>query len=652
MNSRRTHRQDSSSTTSPSSPSRSIDSSNSSLDSSQSGTAVIRNPVMPRASASNPQELVCLPGETQEAEYTDIEYHCPFSTPSALKGTLKITNYRLFFRPDDSPLILDVPLGFVSKVEKIGRARTSAEGNYGLDIICKDVRNIKFFLNKNKMAEVGRGRKDIFECLITRCFPLSHEQKLFCFTYGLHKEQFGHNTNGWTLYNVQQEFKRQGLQNRGSMWTLSRINEKYALCETYPAILGIPSITAVTEEDLLEVAKFRSKERIPVLSWLHKESGASITRCAQPLVGVTGKTSKADQKLIQQIRESNPQFDKIVIYDARPRVNALANKARGGGYEDEEDYDSMEFVFLDIHNIHVMRESLRRVKDMCFPAIDDQKWLSNLEASQWLDHGKQILSGAVKIVEKVSSHKTSCVVHCSDGWDRTSQLTSLSMLLLDSYYRTLTGFMVLIEKEWLSFGHKFGHRIGHGENEHNDPDRSPVFVQWIDCVWQVTQQFPNAFEFNEYFLTTILDHLYSCLFGTFLYNSEKERKDAMLSENSKSLWSFILSKRPMFLNPMYCGSLDTNKVLSPIASIRYMKFWKGYYCRWNPRMRPQDSVHDRHAQLLSMRDQLQAKVDSLTRELENKNKSKDLALGGPKRQGGPPGNISSMASRFESTINI
>ena len=42
-----------------------------------------------------------------------------------------------------------------------------------------------------------------------------------------------------------------------------------------------------------------------------------------------------------------------------------------------------------------------------------------------------------------------------------------------------------------------------------------------------------------------------------------------------------------------------------------MKFWKGYYCRWNPRMRPQDSVHLRHAQLLSLRDQLQAKVMSV-----------------------------------------
>lgn len=118
---------------------------------------------------------------------------------------------------------------------------------------------------------------------------------------------------------------------------------------------------------------------------------------------------------------------------------------------------------------------------------------------------------------------TSVVIHCSDGWDRTSQLTALSMLLLDPYYRTIRGFECLIEKEWLSFGHKFQQRIGHGDNRHSDADRSPVFLQFLDCVWQVTKQYPNAMEFNEHFLITILDHLHSCRFGTFLFNTERER---------------------------------------------------------------------------------------------------------------------------------
>uniref|UniRef100_A0A1A9UNK5 Myotubularin phosphatase domain-containing protein n=1 Tax=Glossina austeni TaxID=7395 RepID=A0A1A9UNK5_GLOAU len=100
-----------------------------------------------------------------------------------------------------------------------------------------------------------------------------------------------------------------------------------------------------------------------------------------------------------------------------------------------------------------------------------------------------------------------------------AQLTALAMLLLDPYYRTFRGF----EKELASFGHKFQQRIGHGDNRHSDADRSPVFLQFIDCVWQVSQQFPNAFEFNEHLLITIIDHLYSCRFGTFLCNTESER---------------------------------------------------------------------------------------------------------------------------------
>jgi hypothetical protein len=56
----------------------------------------------------------------------------------------------------------------------------------------------------------------------------------------------------------------------------------------------------------------------------------------------------------------------------------------------------------------------------------------------------------------------SVFVHCSDGWDRTAAISSLTQLMIDPYYRGLDGFAVLVEKEWCAFGHRFAHRCGTG----------------------------------------------------------------------------------------------------------------------------------------------------------------------------------------------
>ena len=68
----------------------------------------------------------------------------------------------------------------------------------------------------------------------------------------------------------------------------------------------------------------------------------------------------------------------------RPSVNAVANKAKGGGYENDEVYQNIDLVFLDIHNIHVMRESLRKLKEVVFPTIDDNHWYIAFWAHRFL----------------------------------------------------------------------------------------------------------------------------------------------------------------------------------------------------------------------------------------------------------------------------
>uniref|UniRef100_A0A673HWC4 Myotubularin-related protein 1-like n=1 Tax=Sinocyclocheilus rhinocerous TaxID=307959 RepID=A0A673HWC4_9TELE len=579
------------------------------------------------------EEAPRVPGETIKAIVKDVMYICPFS--GVVRGTLTITDYKLFFKSlvRDPPFVLDVNLGAISRLESIA-VQSHGENTQGLEIVCKakdtsvffhsslalglflflsslhtlsninscflpqDLRNPRFAYRKE-----GQSNLEVFEILSKYAFPLFHNLPLFAFKY---RETFPE--DGWKIYDPVAEYKRQGLPNES--WIISKVNSSYEVCETYPALLVLPS--NVTEDELKRVAAFRAKRRFPVLSWIHPESQAAIVRCGQPQVGPTDRRCREDERYLQTILDANAQSHKLCIFDARQSTVADTNKAKDGGYENESFYINVELNFLEIPNIHVMRESLRKLKEVVYPAIDQQRWFSSVDSTHWLEYIRLLLAGAVRIADRIESGKTSVVVHCSDSWDRTAQLTSLAMLMLDAHYRSLRGFQVLLEKEWLSFGHRFASRVGHGDGNHANSERSPLFVQFIDCVWQMTRQFPSAFEFNELFLITVLDHLYSCLFGTFLYNSEQERVSKEVYSKTVSLWSYVNSQLEEFTNPLYVNY--EHHVLYPVASLRHLELWVSYYVRWNPRMRPQVPVHQSLKELLVLKSELQKRVDELKRD--------------------------------------
>lgn len=65
-----------------------------------------------------------------------------------------------------------------------------------------------------------------------------------------------------------------------------------------------------------------------------------------------------------------------------------------------------------------------------------------------------------------------------------AQVMSVAQLLLDPYYRTIEGFRVLVDKEWMSYGHRFSHRSVQTSANQTTPI-APFFLQFLDIVHQV-----------------------------------------------------------------------------------------------------------------------------------------------------------------------
>jgi myotubularin-related protein 1/2 len=100
------------------------------------------------------------------------------------------------------------------------------------------------------------------------------------------------------LINIKSEiavFCFQGVNN--DAWRITRINEGYQVCDSYPTVWAVPK--TASDELLKQVATFRSRGRLPVLSWIHPISLATITRCSQPLVGVSSQITNTIQTHIQ-----------------------------------------------------------------------------------------------------------------------------------------------------------------------------------------------------------------------------------------------------------------------------------------------------------------------------------------------------------------
>ena len=160
---------------------------------------------------------------------------------------------------------------------------------------------------------------------------------------------------------------------------------------------------------------------------------------------------------------------------------------------------------------------------------------------------------------------------CSDGCDRTSQLSAMAQLLLDPHYRTISGFIALIEKDFCSFGHMFAKRSNPSSSEY-----SPIFLQYLDCSWQVLRQFPNAFEFNAKFLLAIAEGHQSSWSATFKGDCESDRKDV----TGPCLWQLI--DLEACRNAAHIPAAPGSPPLRPKVAMQAIHLWSDLYFLHSP----------------------------------------------------------------------
>uniref|UniRef100_A0A8C7JQ48 phosphatidylinositol-3,5-bisphosphate 3-phosphatase n=1 Tax=Oncorhynchus kisutch TaxID=8019 RepID=A0A8C7JQ48_ONCKI len=542
------------------------------------------NQIFPRKPPVLEEESLQVPFPELHGEFTEY-------VGRAEDAIIAMSRYRLHIKFKES--IVNVPLQLIETVE--------CRDMFQLHVTCKDCKVVRCQFSTLEQCQVWLKR------LSAAVRPPSLLEDLFSFAfhawcvgvYAGEKEQQGElcrpgeHVTSW----FKNEVERMGFDTQNA-WRISDINSK--LCSSYPQQLLVPAW--ITDKELENVAAFRSWKRFPAVVFRHQSTGAVIARCGQPEVSWWGWRNADDEHLVQSIAKAcavdgnlyhiKMSFDntdcynsevetlaiqpqKLLILDARSYAAAVANRAKGGGCECPEYYPNCEVVFMGMANIHSIRKSFQSLRFLCTQMPDPANWLSALESTKWLQHLSLLLKAALLVVNAVDRDHRPVLVHCSDGWDRTPQIAALSKLLLDPYYRTIEGFQVLVETEWLDFGHKFADRCGHGENSEDLNERCPVFLQWLDCVHQLQRQFPCSFEFNEAFLVKMVQHSYSCLFGTFLCNSGKEREDRRVRERTCSVWSLLRPANRVLRNMLYSSHSET--VLHPVCHVRNLLLWTAVY---------------------------------------------------------------------------
>ncbi|XP_043934641.1 myotubularin-related protein 10 isoform X2 [Protopterus annectens] len=538
-------------------------------------------------------EPVLLPGEIVVNEVNFVR-KCISSdtTKHDLWGKLLCTNFKIsFITEDPTPLqkfhlqnfLLgehDIPLTCIEQLVTVNdtkRKQKVLSSNQKLKfnpteliIYCKDFRIIRF-----RFDEAGpESAKKVCLALahytqptdIQLLFGFEYVGKLYsnpaCKTNGVDPGGGGGGYFQTSLFETYSDWDREIKRTGASDWRVSAVNKGYMMSICLPEYFVVPS--SLADQDLKIFSQQFVGRRVPVWCWNYT-NGSALVRMANWKEEFQ-QNKKIDQRICHAITRSHPQRNDV--------YRLLLDKT--------------------LPNIQEIQAAFVKLKQLCVnePYEEtEEKWLSSLESTRWLEYIRSILKISVEAAVMLDS-KRSVLLQEEEGRDLTCVVASLVQVMMDAHFRTVIGFQSLIQKEWIMAGYRFLDRCNHLSK--SDKEESPVFLLFLDCVWQLLEQYPAAFEFTETYLTVLYDSTWIPLFGTFLFNSPYHRVrqiiDFAMNKNIQcgdekglkfpSVWEWSLQfsakDQRLFNNPLYIGKKESY-IPNGSASIKSSKRNKKNY---------------------------------------------------------------------------
>ncbi|XP_071623692.1 myotubularin-related protein 9-like isoform X1 [Heliangelus exortis] len=483
----------------------------------------------------------------------------------AVKGTLCITSHHLLLSScpggDAQPSTLELWL-LIRNVDAVEKRLTGSSGTIVLH--CKDLKVLQLEI------------PGMEECLniASSIEALSSVDSVMMMYPFFYRPQSLKLEEGWSLFPLQRYFQQ--IASQTNRWRLSEVNQDFTTCPTYPPAVIVPA--GVDDESLKKVSRYRQGGRFPVLSYYHRENGTALLRSSQPLTGPNRKRCREDERLLGEVLDEGHRG---FVIDTRSAQAAKQARMTGGGTEPKSSYPQWRRLHRPLERGRPLQESFVKLVEACNdPSLSMDRWLSRLESCRWLSHVKAALSTACLAAQCMDREESSVLVHGAEGTDTTLLVTALVQVILDPSCRTLLGFQGLLEREWIEAGHPFHLRCARSASpQARLKQEAPLFLLFLDCVWQLSRQFPFSLEFGEHLLLTLFDNAYASAYGTFLCNNEKERCLCKVKESTHSLWAWLNQpgEKKKYLNPLYSPN---PLVIWPSIEPQSIQLWQGLFFRW------------------------------------------------------------------------